>query len=57
MPGSSSSQFERDRMAECLIGQARLCERIASSCVDEKTIHKFKQLAKDCKEAAATTTE
>ena len=44
-------------MAECLIGQARLCERIASSCVDEKTIHKFKQLAKDCKEAAATTTE
>jgi len=39
-------------MAECLVGEARLCEHIAASCADEMTAAKFMRLARECKEAA-----
>jgi hypothetical protein len=51
-PQGRTSSFLRDRMAECLKAQARLCERIASECWSEKIAGKFKRLAQECNEAA-----
>ena len=39
-------------MADCLLGQARLCEQIAIACADEERAAKFRRLAQECKEAA-----
>ncbi len=39
-------------MAESLLGQAHLCERIASDCADKANAEKFKKLARDCRQAA-----
>jgi hypothetical protein len=47
------ASFEQRKMAECLLGQAHLCEQIASACSDEDTAEKFKRRAQACKEAAA----
>jgi hypothetical protein len=51
-PQSHTSSFLRDRMAEYLREQARLCERIANECWSEKIAGKFKRLAQECDEAA-----
>ena len=48
-----TSSFLRDRMAECLKAQARLCERIASECWSEEIAGKFERLAQECNEGAA----
>ena len=45
-------QFERHKLADCLIAQAHLCERIAGECADEAIALKFKQLADECREDA-----
>jgi len=57
MMDKPASDFERQHMAECLLAQAQLCEKIASQCWDEDTAKKFRQMSKDCKEAARTQTE
>jgi len=49
---SSSSHFEDRKTAESLLGQAHLCEQIASACSDEAAADKFKKLARDCRQAA-----
>ena len=54
-PPISTRSFEQRRMAECLQGEARLCELIAAACADEETAEKFKRLARECTEAAAAT--
>ena len=52
MKTGSTPRFDELRMAECLIGEARLCEHIAAACADEMTAAKFRRLARECKEAA-----
>jgi hypothetical protein len=47
-----ASTFENDRLIECLIGQALLCERIASLCAREDGASKFKKLSENCRRAA-----
>jgi hypothetical protein len=49
---TQSSQFEDRKTAESLLGQAHLCEQIASACSDETAADKFKKLARDCGQAA-----
>jgi len=49
---SPSSHFEDRKTAESLLGQAHLCEQIASACSDEAAADKFKKLARDCRQAA-----
>ncbi len=46
-------KYRGKHMAEVLIGQAHLCERIAAVCSDEDTAKKFKTLAQECRDAAA----
>jgi len=46
------SHFEDRKTAESLLGQAHLCEQIASACSDEAAADKFKRLARDCRQAA-----
>lgn len=53
MNENAPTPFEQLRMAECLMGEARLCEHIAAACADETTAAKFKRLARECKDAAA----
>lgn len=53
MPATHGSAFERQQMANCLMGQARLCERIARACLDQERAQKFKRLARECRDAAA----
>jgi hypothetical protein len=45
--------FARKRLAECLAAQARLCERIAGECADEERAQTFKDLSRECQDAAA----
>jgi len=52
MMQTPSSHFEDRKMAESLLGQAHLCEQIASACSDEAAADKFKKLARDCRQAA-----
>jgi hypothetical protein len=52
MVQTQSSHFEDRKTAESLLGQAHLCERIASDCADETAAEKFRQLARDCRQAA-----
>jgi hypothetical protein len=47
-----SSHFEDRKTAETLLGQAHLCEQIASACTDEAAADKFKKMARDCRQAA-----
>ena len=46
------SDFERHKLADCLIAQAHLCERMAGACTDATSALKFKTLARECREAA-----
>jgi hypothetical protein len=50
------SDFERHKLADCLVAQAHLCERMASASVDAKTAQKSKTLARECREAAEKET-
>lgn len=52
MMQSQSLHFEDRKTAESLLGQAHLCEQIASACSDEAAANKFKKLARDCRQAA-----
>jgi len=52
MMQTPSSHFEDRKMAESLLGQAHLCEQIASACPDEAAADRFKRLARDCRQAA-----
>jgi hypothetical protein len=52
MKDNATLRFDEIRMAECLIGEARLCEKIAAACADELTAAKFKRMARECLEAA-----
>jgi hypothetical protein len=52
MKDNTTLHFNELRMAECLIGEARLCEKIAAACADELTAAKFKRMARECLEAA-----
>jgi hypothetical protein len=45
-------EFARHKMADCLIAQAHLCERIAGQCADKAAALKFRQLADECRAAA-----
>jgi hypothetical protein len=53
MKDSGSVHFKHDQMAESLLGQARLCERIAADSADAVTAEKFKRMAQECRDAAA----
>ena len=44
---------QRERMAEALRAQARICERIATECWDENVAGKYSTMAQQCTEAAA----
>jgi len=55
MKNNTTAHFDELRMAECLIGEARLCEHIAAACADEMTAAKFMRLARECKEAASNS--
>jgi len=46
-------RYRGKHMAEVLLGQAHLCERIAAECSDEDTAKKYKVLARGCRDAAA----
>jgi hypothetical protein len=48
------AEFERHKLADCLVAQAHLCERIAGSSVDRAIAEKFKVMAKECRKAAET---
>jgi hypothetical protein len=52
MMQTQTSHFEERKTAESLLGQAHLCEQIASACSDEAAANKFKKLARDCRQAA-----
>ena len=47
------SRFEHRPMAECLLAQAQLCERIASYCWNEETAKKVNSTAQECKKPTA----
>ncbi len=49
---TQSSHFEDRKTAESLLGQAHLCEQIASACSDEAAANKFRKMARDCRQAA-----
>ena len=53
MSDKHASEFERRNLVESLKAQARLCERIASECWDEDTARQFRQMSKECADAAA----
>jgi hypothetical protein len=44
---------KQQQMADCLMGQAALCDNIAAACAKEEEADKFKTLARECREAAA----
>ena len=46
-----ASMFDRDHLADCLLAQAHLCERIAARCWDEQVAAKYKKLAQECRDA------
>jgi hypothetical protein len=50
-------QFQRRRMVECLLGQAHLCEHIATTRFDELAAETFKRLARECKADAARVSD
>jgi hypothetical protein len=50
---SFAKTFDRHKTDECLLGQAQLCERIARACSDEQSAQKFRDLAQQCRDAAA----
>jgi hypothetical protein len=50
-------KYRGKHMAEVLMGQAHLCERIAAECPDEDTAKKYKTLAQECRDAAAKHAE
>jgi hypothetical protein len=45
-------KYRGKHMAEVLLGQAHLCDRIAAECSDEDTATKYKVLARECRDAA-----
>lgn len=45
--------FQQQQMADSLLGQAALCDKIAAACAREEDADKFKRLARECREAAA----
>jgi hypothetical protein len=45
-------KYRCKHMAEVLLGQAHLCDRIAAECSDEDTATKYKRLARECRDAA-----
>lgn len=49
---AQSPHFDDCKMAESLLGQAHLCEQIASACSDEAAANKFKKMARECRQAA-----
>ncbi len=57
MKKAEPSDFDRKHMADTLLSQAQLCERIAAMCADEVTAQKFAAMAKDCRDAAAEETK
>ena len=44
--------YRGKRIAEVLLGQAHLCDRIAAECAAEDTAQKYKVLARACRDAA-----
>jgi hypothetical protein len=52
MKRQRTSCFENWHMARCLLGQAHLCEQIASACWSEEAAKLFRERARKCKEAA-----
>jgi hypothetical protein len=57
MTDKRASEYERRQLTECLLAQAKLCERIAEQSQDEETAKRFRQMSKECKEAAKEQTE
>jgi hypothetical protein len=45
-------KYRGKHMAEALLGQAHLCDRIAAECSDEDTAKKYQMLARECRDAA-----
>ena len=50
---NGAAKFERHRLANSLLAQAELCERIAANCFDERTANKYKKIAQECRESAS----
>lgn len=53
MTNRPASGFARRQIAQSLLAQAHLCERIAAACWDEDTAAKFRTTARECGDAAA----
>jgi hypothetical protein len=55
MQNGNNRNAHHNPMAECLTGQAHICDRIASECWNEEMAITFEGLARDCNDAAAVT--
>ncbi|MBV9555935.1 MAG: hypothetical protein JO254_02540 [Pseudolabrys sp.] len=47
-----TSDYDRQRIVESFLAQARLCDRIATGCTDLAEAAKYRQLAQECRNAA-----
>jgi len=47
-----TSDYDRQRIVESFLAQARLCDRIATGCTDLTEAAKYRQLAQECRNAA-----
>lgn len=45
-------RYARQHLRDCLLAQAAFCDHIAAESWDESTALKFKQMARECREAA-----
>jgi hypothetical protein len=50
---SYATSFDRHETDDSLLGHAQLCERIARICADEESAMRFRNLARQCRDAAA----
>jgi hypothetical protein len=50
---SYATSFDRHETDDSLLGHAQLCEHIAGICADEQSAKRFRNLARQCRDAAA----
>ncbi len=49
----SMKRYELKRVHDCLLAQAKLCDDLATAAWDEKIATRCKQMAEECRTAAA----
>jgi hypothetical protein len=53
----SMKQYEARHLRDCLLAQAALCERMAATSWSESSARRLHQMAKECRDAAASSLE